>query len=1149
MNDVFEPRQFDVCGPLPSGVTVLEASAGTGKTYTIAALAARYVAEGIPLERLLLVTFTRMATGELRERVRERLASIEQGLSRALQGVFHENDPVVALLATGSPDDVQCRRDRLARAVASFDAATIATTHGFCQEVLGGLGVAGDLEPDVDFVEDLSDLVAEVTDDLYIRRFHADQDPALTLAQAKEIARVSIENPGAEIVSQGGEAAQMRGRLAHAVRKEFELRKRRLAVMTYDDLVMRLRTALSGPGGAAVAQALRHRFEVVLVDEFQDTDPAQWEIMRCAFGDTGVTLVLIADPKQAIYAFRGADVYAYLEAAMSASDRATLGVNWRSDQGLIDAHDALLAGVKLGHQGIAYRHVEAAPAHQRSRLLGAPSPAPLRFRVVLRDEPDLSLTQYGYARNASARQHIACDLAADVVALLQSGAEVERRSQAGETTGRETVAPGHLAVLVRTNRHAAQIRDALDAADVPAVINGAGSVFGTEPARDWLRLLEALERPAAAGRARSAALTAFLGWDAERLAAADEDTWGWEGVHRRLHDWARVLRLRGVAAMLETIALTEGLPARVLRQQEGERRLTDLRHVGQLLHTAAEEEQMGVTALTAWLRSRIAEADSDTADEERSRRLESDAEAVQVLTIHRSKGLEFPIVYLPFLWEPGFIPKEARPVFFHDPQAGDARRIDVALEGPEYDAHRRQNEREERGEDLRLAYVALTRARHQAIVWWAGSFDSRNSPLGRLLFCRDEHGNIADQGSSTPSDQAVLARCKTLAERAPGCIAVEPSHPGLPAAWSPPLPPGDVLGASSFSRGLDLRWRRTSYSDITAASHDAWVTSEPEEPLISDEPSGETAIVRAMAEAADGLAPGVAADGDSPLALPSLFGSMPVGVQVGTFVHRVLEATEFDAPDLEAELGARVAEVQGRGAVEMGTPVAVVAGLAAVLQTPLGTVLEGRRLRDFTRRNRLDELGFELPLAGGDRPAGALTLSRVAQALREHLEPDDPLLDYAGRLEDPSLRHTVRGYMTGSLDLVVRIEGAQRPRFAVLDYKTNWLGEPDEQLTLASYSPEAIAAEMQRHHYALQALLYLVALHRYLRWRVPDYDPDRDLAGAVYLFVRGMAGPDTPVIDGTPCGVFGWRPPAGLLQDLSDTLDASRLAGLAGRTR
>ncbi len=264
-----------------------------------------------------------------------------------------------------------------------------------------------------------------------------------------------------------------------------------------------------------------------------------------------------------------------------------------------------------------------------------------------RDEPSISTTQGGYARNASAREHIATDLALDLVRLLDSDAKVEGKP----------VEPGHVAVLVQTNRAAAQVRDALGEAGIPAVINGAGSVFGTPQAREWLRLLEALERPTSEPRAHAAALTAFLGWSAARIAgAADEE---WEAVHRRLHEWARVLRANGVASLIETITLAEGLPERVLSAVDGERRLTDLRHVGQLLHAAATTEQLGTTALVAWLRRRIAEADQDTSDEDRSRRLESDAQAVQVLTVHRSKGLEFPIVYYPYLWEPGYIPPGA----------------------------------------------------------------------------------------------------------------------------------------------------------------------------------------------------------------------------------------------------------------------------------------------------------------------------------------------------------------------------------------------------------------------------------------------------------------------------------------------------------
>ncbi|MGO9822324.1 MAG: UvrD-helicase domain-containing protein, partial [Solirubrobacteraceae bacterium] len=1040
------PAEFDVCGPLPSGVTVLEASAGTGKTYTIAALTARHVADGLGLERLLLVTFTRIATGELRERVRERLVSAEQGLTRALAGVLAEEDRLVALLAQGTVDEVQQRRDHLARAVASFDAATIATTHGFCQEMLGGLGIAGDLEPDVTFVEDLSDLASEVVDDLYVRRFSHGGAPAFGLGEAVRIARAAIGNPGATILAGDTDNAQMRGRLAHAARAEFEARKRGLAVMTYDDLVTRLGSALTGEGGDAAARQLRERYKVVLVDEFQDTDPAQWEIMRLAFAYSGVTLVLIADPKQAIYAFRGADVYAYLEAAGAAGSRATLPINWRSDERLIDAHDALLSGVKFGHPGIAYRQVQAAPGHLGSRLQGAPVCAPMRVRVALREDPALSLTRGGYVAKASARELIVRDLAADVAALLASEATVPEGAEGPQMH----VRPGHLAVLVRTNRQAAMVRDALEAAGVPAVINGAGSVFATEPARDWLALLEALERPASMTRAHAAALTPFIGWSADQLARADEDGgWAWEEVHRRLHDWARILRGRGVASLLATITAGEGLPARVLAVQDGERQLTDLRHIGQLLHAAATDEQLGATALTGWLRTRIAEAGLDSGDEERSRRLESDAEAVQVLTIHRSKGLEFPIAYLPFLWEPGWIPdKPQPPVFFHDPHAGDARTIDVSLEGPDFIRHRDQHTTEQRGEDLRLAYVALTRARHQVILWWAGSWDTRNSPLTRLLFSRDVDGNVAADGSSTPTDQAFGARLHKLADAAPGCITVERAMLAMPSAWRPPATEVAQLSASVFERGLDLRWRRTSYSDITAAVHEAWVTSEPEEPLIGDEPPGP-----------EGVSVVPEADHSQPLALAA----MPVGAEVGTFVHRVLEATDFAAPDLEAELAARIDEVQERRSVEIGDPAVVSAGLGAAIETPLGPLLDGLALRDFTRADRLDELGFELPLAGGDEPRGWADLSAVAAALEQLLPAGDPLAGYAQRLrDDAGLRHSVRGYLTGSLDLVVRLPGPDRPRFAVLDYKTNWLGELDQPLTAAAYRPPVLAAEMQR---------------------------------------------------------------------------------------
>ena len=334
--------EFDLCGPLPRGVTLLEASAGTGKTYAIAALVARLVAEGVPCERLLVVTFTRMATGELRERVRDRLVSAEFGLARALAGVAPPTDDrVLTLLSDGTEAEVAVRRRRLAEAISAFDSATIATTHGFCRHVLAGLGVAGDVEHDVTFVEDLSDLVEEAVDDLYVRRFHRVPQPPFGRAEALAIGRAAVGNPFARLEPLERRAGDetttwaMRRRLAEAVRTEVETRKRRRGVMTYDDLLTRLRNTLTDEEhGAAACARLRDQYHVALVDEFQDTDPIQWEIMRRAFGEAGATLILIGDPKQAIYSFRGADVYAYLSAAHSALARETLATNWRSDQDL-----------------------------------------------------------------------------------------------------------------------------------------------------------------------------------------------------------------------------------------------------------------------------------------------------------------------------------------------------------------------------------------------------------------------------------------------------------------------------------------------------------------------------------------------------------------------------------------------------------------------------------------------------------------------------------------------------------------------------------------------------------------------------------------------------------------------------------------------
>jgi exodeoxyribonuclease V beta subunit len=1111
--------EFDICGSLPRGVTVLEASAGTGKTYTIAALATRYVADGVPLEQLLLVTFTRLATGELRDRVRQRLMTARRALDAALAGDGAANreaagaeDVLARMLATGTRAVVEARREHLVRAIADFDAATITTTHGFCQEVLGSFGVAGDIDRGHSLSEDARDLIDDVVDDLYVHDF-LDRAPLFPRAQAREVALAAVRNPNAPLAPVGPSldgAAELRRALAQATRVELDRRKRSLALMTYDDLVTRLRAMLEGPHGAEVAVQLRARYRVALVDEFQDTDPDQWAIMRTAFAHEGTTLVLIGDPKQAVYAFRGADVYAYLDAAEHATARPTLRTNWRSDQRLLDAYDVLFADTRLGHEHIAYRQVQAAEPNRAPRLHGAPVATPLRVRVLARQDPDVRRTPTGWSSAPSAREHIARDAAADIAGLLTAAPTLEHRP----------LGAGDVAVLVRKNDQARVVKAALQEVGVPAVVNGAGSVFVTETARDWLRLLEALERPESLPRARAAALTLFLGWEADDVAGATDDEW--DALQQRLHTWAGILRRNGVATLLETMSVQQRLAERLLSVLGGERELTDLRQLGELLHAAAVAGRLGITALAGWLRRRMAADDRDAGAEDRVRRLESDAEAVQVLTVHRSKGLEFPVVYCPYLWDPVWISNEAAPAIYHDAQHAEARTIDVAMDprNAAYREHVTQDHNEQHGEELRLAYVALTRAKHQAVIWWASTYYSRDSALGRLVF-----GGPAAAGRSDPDQAATETRDRfaALAAAAPKAIVLERALIGRGVRWSPREPRAADLAAAAFDRRLDPRWRRLSYSAITAGAYEARVASELEEATGADDAPDHHPL------------PLTDATGDQAalLAVPSLLSDMPAGTRVGTLLHQVFEETDFTAADLTSELSSRIGSARRRRTVEIGDPISLVDGLRAVIETPLGPLVGNRRLRDLAAADRLTELTFELPLVGGDRPDGELTLAAIAAVLRERLAAEDALRGYAERLADPMLTANLRGYLTGTIDLVARIDGG----YAIMDYKSNRLAAAGEPLTAWHHRPEALAEEMQRSHYALQALFYAVALHRYLRWRLPGYDVERDRLSLLYLFLRGMTGPDTPRVDGTPCGVFAWRPPAALVPALSDVLD------------
>jgi exodeoxyribonuclease V beta subunit len=503
------------------------------------------------------------------------------------------------------------------------------------------------------------------------------------------------------------------------------------------------------------------------------------------------------------------------------------------------------------------------------------------------------------------------------------------------------------------------------------------------------------------------------------------------------------------------------------------------------------------------------------AGSDRIRRLETDRHAVQIMTVHKAKGLQFPVVLLPEaadLWVPN--DDEDNCLAFH---SGGRRVLDLGGRDAPGRAERLRAHAGEQAEDrLRSLYVAVTRAQSQLTMWWARTWaNTEAAPLHRMLFRRRDR--VGPPEPSYPLDTPPGdGHPSGLDWLAPAGILVEDCLPVTPARLTPDTDRPAQLTLSRFDRGVDQLWRRTSYSGLTEAVHARPPVALTAGTLVDDEPAATVPVV--------GTTAGVA----SPMA------DLPGGAAFGSLVHEVLEHLDWYAPepaDVPA-LGERLLEATTAAAqrfpVAGVTPEALGVGMLPSLLTPLGRLTDGLALAAIPVADRLSELNFEFALGTvGTRT----TLAAVAELLGRWLPADDPLAAYPAELAQPQLAgQALRGFLTGSIDSVLRIHSAEGPRFVVVDYKTNRLGPAE--LSLDHYDEPAMVAEMIRTHYPLQAILYCVALHRFLAARLPGYDPARHLGGVGYLFVRGMGGP----AEGDGKGVFSWFPPAGLVTELSDLL-------------
>lgn len=1191
------------------GSQLIEASAGTGKTFTISALYLRLilghggVESGFGREllppQILVVTFTDAATKELRDRIRTRLAEA----ARYFRGEIDAPDALVEELRDQfAPVQWAACAGRLDIAAQWMDEAAVSTIHGWCQRMLREHAFdSGSLFTQT-LETDHSDLLGEVLRD-YWRLFcypmhgdalnwvranwsgpaalmprvralfgssrqpaNAEQTPAQMieacllerrqalvqlkapwLQWAQELREICLQGVASKTVdgrkmqaryfepwfeklsawaadedqeqldlgtgftrlTPDGMAEAWKGvapqhpgldampglkaaldglpspdaavlqHAAHWVSVRFEEEKRRRAEMGFDDMLLRLDSALQADGGDRLATLIREQFPVALIDEFQDTDPVQYRIFETIYRiedncpDTG--LFLIGDPKQAIYAFRGADIYTYLRARQATAGRLhTLDTNFRSSHAMVKAVNHVFERAELRDSGrgaflfregsenpVPFVSVKSQGRKEVLQLDGQPVSALTLWQLP--SEQPLSGAVY--------RQYLAAACASQIVELLNGG----QQGRCGFIKDGEAlrgVLPADIAILVRDGKEAQAVRRELSSRGVRSVyLSDKDSVYAAQEAHDVLAWLKACAEPDVERPLRAALACITLDLPLVELERLNQDELAWERRVMQFRGYRETWRKQGVLAMLRRLLHDFELPQALIARPDGERVLTNVLHLSELLQQAAAELD-GEQALIRHLAEHLAL--SGQAGEEQILRLESDEQLVKVVTIHKSKGLEYPLVFLPFICSAKPVDGSRLPLHFHD-AAGNAQ---VSLKPtPELIA---QADDERLAEDLRLLYVALTRARHAC---WLGVADLKRGNSNRSVLHLCALGYLLGGGAMLAESAGLQS---WLVEVQQGCDALqcEPVPAADAAHFYPPLNQATLLEPLIPGRRAAENWWIASYSALRIG--DSLSPAEAPESALAQKLSDDERL-----------------DPEAPREVLLSGGDIhrfPRGPNPGTFLHGLLEwagSEGFKAdPEAIKDAVARRCNRRGwQGWIET---------LSDWLQHLQDEPLRLNNGQPAVVLSELSQYQIEMEFWFASHKVDVVQMDTL---VRQHTHGG------AARAgAEPSL---LNGMFKGFIDLTFEHQG----RYYVADYKSNWLGTDD-----SAYTEQAMTASILDNRYDLQYVLYLLALHRQLKARLPGYDYDQHMGGALYLFLRGTRAQGQ--------GVFFTRPPRLLIESL-----------------
>ncbi|ALR14807.1 exodeoxyribonuclease V subunit beta [Vibrio natriegens NBRC 15636 = ATCC 14048 = DSM 759] len=1181
------------------GARLIEASAGTGKTFTIAGLYLRLLLghgsaetkHRVPLtvDQILVVTFTEAATAELRDRIRARIHDARIAFARG-----QSSDPVIQPLLSEFDDHKQAA-EILLQAERQMDEAAVYTIHGFCQRMLTQNAFESGSRFNNEFVTDESHLKAQVVADYWRRNFYplpftlageirqlwgspsallsdisnyltgaplslsvpamkgsladvhtenlkkidelkaqwrGSQDDFLALISDSDINKRSytkkslptwleavnawaatettgydypdkLEKFAQNVLSEKtpkGSAPQhyvfeaieaflanpislKAPLLAHAIehcRVMLASAKNQKQWLSFDDLLTQLSASIDTDESELLAERIRTLYPVAMIDEFQDTDPLQYSIFsRIYLNNPECGLFMIGDPKQAIYGFRGADIFTYIKARNQVSAHYTLGTNWRSSADMVQAVNQVFAlpdSPFIYDSDIPFLPVNYSPnAEKRIWTMGGQKQPALTYWLQNAEEKPLPKGEY-LTRMAEAT-------ASQIQTILTQAQLGQACLVNGEK--KKAVQAGDIAVLVRTGSEGRMIKQALADQGIASVyLSNRDSVFTSSVAQDLQRLLQAVLTPENDRALRASLASELFALDAASLDALNNDEIVWENAVNEFKEYRKLWVQRGVLPMLRAVISKRHIAERLLEEgassqgENGERVLTDLMHIGELLQQASNELDSD-HGLLRWLAQSISDAENGLGgSDDQIQRLESERNLVQIVTIHKSKGLEYDLVFLPFV----FSYREASEAKYYD-AATDRTVLDITGN----DASMMQADKERLAEDLRLIYVALTRAVYACFIGASPLRNGRSTkePTGvhrsaiGYLVQNGQEGGINDLYQGLKQQQDKL-----------DCVALGEPPQQLEEMYVAPQEEVCDLTAKELQNPIDRNWRITSYSGLVKqgshqTEHDATIEITGFDIDSSDEQDEEDLVEPER----------------------SIF-TFPRGARPGTFLHSLFEEIEFTQPaTTEENTQIILGLMESEQLDEEWLPI-----LQQLIDTVLATPLDGKSLllNQKAPSQRLVEMEFLLPIEVLSAPA----LNRVIQR-------HDPLSAKAGDLGF----QTVQGMLKGFIDLVFEHQG----KYYVLDWKSNHLGDD-----VTHYHGEALKSAMADHRYDLQYQIYALALHRFLRSRLANYQYDQHFGGVYYLFLRGMDGQSDH-------GIFSAKPTLEFLQEMDRLIDGQTL--------